>query len=149
MTVEFECRTFVPASPQQAFDRARSIDLHVTSMSRSREQAIGGVTSGLIGLGEEVTWRATHFGISFRMTSRITTMHEPQSFTDEQVRGPFAEFRHEHGFAAQGDGTLMTDRVRFRAPLGPLGRLAELVLGPYLERLIARRNAQLAAIGDA
>lgn len=37
----------------------------------------------------------------------------------------------------------MIDRVRLVAPPGVLGRLAELVIGPYLQRLIERRNAFL------
>lgn len=45
------------------FDLARSIDAHTDSMAQSREEAVGGVRSGLISLGEEVTWRAWHFGV--------------------------------------------------------------------------------------
>ena len=37
----------------------------------------------------------------------------------------------------------MIDRVAFTAPLGVLGRLAEVVLRPYLQRLIEQRNAHL------
>lgn len=47
---------------QRPPDLQVSIDAHKDSMARSREQAIAGVTSGLISLGEEVTWRAWHFG---------------------------------------------------------------------------------------
>ncbi|MRG59591.1 cyclase [Agromyces sp. CFH 90414] len=145
MTASFECRTRLPVPVPDAFDLARSIDLHLDSMARTRERAVGGVTSGLIGEGQEVTWRAWHFGLPLRLTSRITEMSPPRSFVDEQVRGPFAAFRHEHECVADGDGTNMTDRVSFTAPLGPLGRLAELVLRPYLHRLIERRNAHLRA----
>jgi len=144
VTVEFECRTHVPASVQETFDRSRNIDLHLSSMAESRERAIAGVTSGLIGEGEEVTWRAWHCGVPIRMTSRITEMTEPVSFVDEQVRGPFREFRHEHRFHAHGDDTVMIDVVRYRAPLGLLGRVAELMIGPYLRRLIEKRNTHLA-----
>jgi ligand-binding SRPBCC domain-containing protein len=146
MVVEFQCRTRLPVDVHEAFDRSRSIDLHVSSMARSRERAIGGVTTGLIGEGEEVTWRAWHFGVPIRMTSRITRMSPPDSFVDEQVRGPFRSFRHEHVFVADGDGgTIMTDHVVLSAPFGVLGRAAEVVVGPYLRRLIEQRNAQLLA----
>lgn len=143
MVVEFECRTRLPVGVQEAFDRSRSIDLHMSSMVRSRERAVAGVTTGLIGQGQEVAWRAWHFGVPIRMTSRITRMSPPVSFVDEQVRGPFKSFWHEHRFVADGDGTLMIDRVAFTAPLGVLGRIAEAVLGPYLRRLIEQRNAHL------
>jgi ligand-binding SRPBCC domain-containing protein len=145
MVVEFECRTRLPIGVQEAFDRSRSIDLHMSSMVRSRERAVAGVTTGLIGEGQEVTWRAWHFGVPIRMTSRITRMSPPDSFTDEQVRGPFRAFRHDHSFIADGEGTLMVDQVILQAPLGILGRIAELVVGPYLRHLIEQRNAHLRA----
>jgi hypothetical protein len=145
VTVEFECRTHVPASVQETFDRSRSIDLHLASMSHSRERAIAGVTSGLINEGEEVTWRAWHFGVPIRMTSRITAMTQPESFVDEQVRGPFRRFRHEHEFRPDGPGTLMIDRVEFTAPFGRLGAIAEPAIRPYLRRLIEKRNAHIAS----
>ena len=90
-----------------------------------------------------MTWRAWHFGVPFRMTSRITELEAPHWFVDEQVRGPFRTYRHEHAFVPDGDGTLMIDHVVFEAPLGGLGRAAEAVIGPHLVRLIERRNAYL------
>jgi ligand-binding SRPBCC domain-containing protein len=145
MVVEFECRTWLPVDVHEAFDHSRSIDLHMSSMAASGERAVGGVTTGLIGEGEQVTWRARHFGVPITMTSRITRMSPPDSFTDEQVRGPFRRFRHDHSFIADGEGTLMLDHVVLQAPLGILGRVAELVVGPYLRHLIERRNAHLLA----
>ena len=123
-------------------------------MARSRERAVAGVTTGRIGLGEEVTWRAWHFGVPFTMTSRITELEAPELFVDEQVRGPFRSFRHEHAFipGADGDSTIMIDHVVFDAPLGGLGRLSEGALGPYLaaadpasQRLPAGRDCAIAA----
>jgi len=80
------------------------------------------------------------------MTSRITALEAPHRFVDEQVRGPFARFRHVHRFEPSARGTRMVDEIEFRAPLGPLGVVAERVaLARYLPRLIAERNASLAA----
>lgn len=145
MTVRFVCRTESTLPPERLFDLARSIDLHVESQQQSGERAVAGVTGGLIGAGQEVTWRARHFGIPLSMTSRITFFDFPHSFTDEQVKGPFKAFRHVHEFEAVPGGSIMTDRVEFRAPLGVLGRAVEgLLLRRYLERLIARRGQFLA-----
>ena len=147
MPVSFECTTESALHPARLFDLARDVSAHTESMSRSRESAIGGVRSGLIGLGEDVTWRAWHFGLPLRMTSRITAMSPSSSFTDEQIRGPFRYFRHEHVFIPQGTGTLMIDRVAFAAPLGILGRVAErLLLADYLRKIIEQRNVYLASI---
>lgn len=130
----------------ELFDCARSIDAHKDSMAASREDAIAGVTSGLISLGEEVTWRAWHFGLPLRMTSRITEMESPDYFVDEQVRGPFRRFRHVHEFSRDPAGSTMVDRVEFAAPFGPLGRLAErLLLARYLRNLVESRNRHLTA----
>jgi ligand-binding SRPBCC domain-containing protein len=129
---------------EELFDLCRSIDAHKESMAKSRERAIAGVTSGLISLGEEVTWRAWHFGAPLRMTSRITELEAPNFFVDEQIRGPFRSFRHIHEFSETAGGTVMVDRIEFAAPFGPLGRLAErLVLTRYLRNLIEQRNRHL------
>ena len=145
MTVEFEFRTPLALPVEDAFERSLSIDVHLASMARRRERAIAGVTSGRIGLGEEVTWRAWHFGVPITMTSRITELEAPHWFVDEQVRGPFRSYRHEHAFIPEGGGTLMVDHVILEAPLGGIGRLAEGAVGPYMQRLIGERNAHLAA----
>jgi ligand-binding SRPBCC domain-containing protein len=62
-----------------------------------------------------------HFGLPFTMTSRITELERPVRFVDEQVRGPFRRFRHEHLFEAAGGDTVMIDRITFAAPFWLLG----------------------------
>lgn len=147
MSVSFECATVSVLAPERLFDLARDITAHTDSMSGFRETTVGGVQNGLIGLHEDVTWRAWHFGLPLRMTSRITAMSPPRSFTDEQTRGPFRYFTHEHEFRPHGEGTLMIDRVSFAAPLGFLGRAIEhLVLATYMRRLIEQRNVFLQGV---
>lgn len=115
-------------------------------MTKSREQAVAGVTSGLIAAGEEVTWRAWHFGVPLRMTSRITQLEAPDRFIDEQTKGPFRWFRHIHEFSHDSRGTTMVDRIDFAAPFGDVGRLVEkLFLARYLQKLIEERNLRLHA----
>ncbi|TPV51845.1 SRPBCC family protein [Pseudarthrobacter phenanthrenivorans] len=148
MTASFVCRTTSSLRPEQLFDLARSVDVHVDSQKGSGERAVAGVTSGLIGAGQDVTWRARHFGIPLTMTSRVTGFDFPHSFTDEQVKGPFKSFRHVHEFETTAGGSIMTDRVEFAAPFGLLGRVVEkLVLRPYLQRLIRDRGRFLAGLG--
>ena len=146
MTVAFRVVTELDAPHDRAFALSLDIGAHERSMAASSERAVAGTTSGTIGLGETVTWRARHFGIVWRMTSRITALEAPHRFVDEQVRGPFARFHHLHRFEPSARGTRMVDEIEFRAPFGPLGRLAERVaLARYHPRLIAERNATLAA----
>lgn len=130
----------------ELFDLARSVDAHKDSMARSREDAVAGVRSGLISLGQQVTWRAWHFGVPIRMTSRITEMEAPDYFVDEQVKGPFRRFRHVHEFKEDSTGTTMVDRIEFTAPFGLVGRVVErLVLARYLRTLVETRNRHLTA----
>ncbi|MEW1805821.1 SRPBCC family protein [Arthrobacter sp. SLBN-53] len=145
MTASFVCRTESPLAVEELFDRARSIDLHLDSQKDSGERAVAGVTTGLIGDGQEVTWRARHFGLPLTMTSRVTQLDFPRSFTDEQVKGPFKAFRHVHEFEPTAMGSVMTDRVVFTAPLGVLGGAVErFVLARYLRKLITARGHFLA-----
>jgi ligand-binding SRPBCC domain-containing protein len=72
--------------------------------------------------------------------------NRPQRFIDEQVRGPFHRFHHEHLFESVDGGSRMIDIVEFEAPAGWLGRLAErLVLASYVRSLIDERNRYLTA----
>nr|WP_244186332.1 SRPBCC family protein [Arthrobacter agilis] len=144
MTVYFECTTHTRIPQVELFDRSRSIDAHTGSMARSKETAIAGTTTGLISLGQQVTWRAWHFGIPIRMTSRITEMDVPNYFVDQQGSGPFQRFRHVHEFSQHDEVTTMVDRFEFAASLGPLGRVVErLLLARYLKKLIETRNQYL------
>ena len=94
-------------------------------MSGSGERAIDGVTTGVMKLGDAVTWHARHFGIAFQMTSAVTAYEYPHRFVDEQQHGPFLRWWHEHTFTAIAKGaTRMIDVVEFRSPLGLLGSMA-------------------------
>jgi len=138
-TIELETRIRAPIG--RVFDLARSIDLHTASTSGTGERAVAGVTTGLIGAGEEVTWRARHFGIWQHLTSRITAFEPPVRFRDSMVRGAFRSMDHDHCFAFLEGVTVMTDRLDFTAPLGLLGRLAERTfLEGYLRRFLVGRN---------
>ena len=144
MSVNFRCRTLIAAEPSAVCAASLSIDAHLASMAASGERAVDGMTSGQIGLGDTVTWRARHFGVVWQMTSRVTELDAPSRFVDEQVRGPFQRFRHEHLFDRRDSGTEMVDVISFTAPLGPLGFLAEkLALQRYLPHLIRERNRYL------
>ena len=139
-----ELATTIAAPIERVFDLSRSIDLHVASTAHTGERAVAGITSGLIGMGGQVTWRARHFGVWQRLTSRITAYERPRHFRDSQVAGAFARFDHDHDFEPTGPGgthTLMRDRFDFNSPLGPFGALADrFVLTRYLRALLVERN---------
>jgi ligand-binding SRPBCC domain-containing protein len=138
---QIELWTHINAPIERCFDLARSIDLHMESTKQTGETVVAGRTSGLIELGETVTWRARHFGIWQNLTSKITEFDYPNSFTDEMVSGAFKSFRHEHLFYAVNNQTVMKDIFMFESPYGWLGRMANFIfLGWYMEKLLVKRN---------
>lgn len=136
--------TRIRAPIERVFDLARDLDFHQRSMAETGERIVGGRSGGLIELGEEVEWEASHFGMKLRLRSKVTAFDRPRSFVDEQVKGNFAGFVHRHDFAADGETTVMTDDWTHRSPLGPLGKLADaIVLDRYMKRLLETRNLEL------
>jgi len=134
-------QTEIKADKQIVFDLSRSIDLHKISTEHTNEEAIAGITSGLIELNESVTWKAKHFGITQTLTSKITEFEKPNYFADEMVNGAFKKFKHEHHFADSQNGTLMTDFFDYESPLGFLGIIADkLFLKKYMTELLTKRN---------
>lgn len=138
---KIELVTEIDAPIEICFDISRSIDLHKISTLQSKETAVAGITSGLIGLNETVTWRATHFGIRQQLTTKITGFDRPHYFKDEQLKGIFKSFSHEHIFEWHNGRTVMKDVFDFKSPGGIFGRLFNsLVLAKYMRRLLLERN---------
>jgi ligand-binding SRPBCC domain-containing protein len=144
-----ELETKINSPVERVFDLARCIDLHTQSMDRSREKAVGGVTSGLINLGETVTWQAVHFGVRQNLISSITLYDRPRHFRDSMVIGAFKRLDHDHFFSEVEDGTLMRDVFDYTSPLGLLGAAADkLFLKAYMTRLLAERNAVIKRVAE-
>lgn len=134
-------QTFMRAPVEMCFDLARNIDVHVAATGPLNHRAVSGITSGLIKLGEEVTWEGTFFGVCQHMTSKIVAFDAPHMFADEMQRGPFKRWRHTHLFEPHRGGTLMTDEVDFASPLGALGASFDaLFLKSFLTRFLIAHN---------
>jgi len=142
--------TSIHAPQAVVFDAARDIALHCRTTDWTGERAVAGVTHGLIGLGESVTFEAVHFGVRQRLTGQVVEMEIPHRFVDVMLRGAFAELRHTHEFLPEGTGTIMRDTLEWRAPLGPLGRLADaLFLVRYMTKFLVRRGTALKSAVEA
>ena len=81
------------------------------------------VADGPVEEGARIVYRLRLVGLPVRWTTRITQWRHAAHFVDFQERGPFSLWEHTHEFRRIGEGVLMTDRVRYRPPLGWLGRL--------------------------
>ena len=142
--------TKIKAPIERCFDLSRSIELHKLSTAHTNEEAIDGVTTGLIKLDEHVTWKATHFGISQKLTSKITEFQRPSYFIDEMVKGSFKSFKHYHYFEWTEYGTLMIDRFEFKSPMGIIGRFVNVViLKKYMRNLLIKRNETIREFAES
>jgi ligand-binding SRPBCC domain-containing protein len=139
--------TDIAAQPDVCFDLSLDVGVHLAAAPGQR--VVGGVREGRMKLGEHVTWSARHFGVRWRMTSKIVDYQRPHTFVDEMQRGPFGCWRHQHIFEKTGYGTRMIDHVAFASPFGRLGRLVDaLVLERYMARLLRQHNAHLRAVAE-
>ncbi len=130
----------IRATAEVVFDLCRSIELHIDSSTGTNEEAVAGKRSGLLELGEEVTWRATHLGVRQRLTSRMVHVDRPSSFRDIQVRGAFKRFEHEHRFIPTPAGVLVRSLFEYESPWGWLGRVADrLIVERHMRRYLGER----------
>lgn len=142
--------TEIKAPVEEVFDLKRNIDLHASSLSNTKEVAVAGVTSGLIGFSQEVTLRAKHFGIWQQITSKITIFERPTRFRDTMIAGPFKRFDHDHLFEMHGEVTIMTDIFDYTTPFGQVGYLADvLFLSSYMKRLLEGRSRFIKQIAES
>lgn len=82
----------------------------------------------------------------FWMTE-ITHVDKPHFFVDEQRRGPYALWHHEHHFKPLAGGVEMTDLIHYALPLGLAGRLAHtLFVQKQLQQIFAYRYAKAEAL---
>ncbi len=145
--------TVIDAPIDRCFDLSRSVEVHLVANIHSGEQAlaIGGITSGLPELSQQVTWRAKHFGVWQNLTSKFTAMQPPTYFQATMVKGIFRSMQADHYFRTLPSGaTEMKDLFRVAAPLPVLGPLAEAVfLRRYMLALLRERNTVIKQIAES
>ena len=97
--------------------------------------------------GAVIDLRLAWLGIPVRWRAVIREWDPPFRFVDVQVRGPYARWEHRHRFLEEDGATCVEDRVTYRLPAGPLGRVAHaLIVERQLRSLWAYRTERLAAL---
>lgn len=133
--------SFVAAPRDRVFDLSRNISLHKVSMEQFKEEAVGGIRSGLINKEDTVTWKGKHLYKTRYFTSKITEMKPYETFTDKMIKGDFKSFEHQHFFKPTDNGTIVIDILNYETPYGWIGNLVnKFYLNSYLEKLINHRN---------
>jgi ligand-binding SRPBCC domain-containing protein len=91
-----------------------------------------------IRVGTVIDHRLRIHGIPIRWRSKITAWEPPTRFVDEQVRGPYRVWAHEHLFEERDGGTVVRDRVRFAAPFAFFTH--KFLVQPDVERIFRYRT---------
>ncbi|MFZ3229137.1 MAG: TIGR01777 family oxidoreductase [Pseudobdellovibrio sp.] len=96
-----------------------SLHFNIKSMSTASIQKNTLINYSLKIHGIPVTWQ-----------TQIESWNPPTQFIDNQLKGPYKKWHHTHQFEKLGEGTLMSDAVRYELPLGFLGRI---VAGAFVQ----------------
>ncbi|NNF05737.1 MAG: SRPBCC family protein [Candidatus Eisenbacteria bacterium] len=90
--------------------------------------------------GALIDYRLKLMGISFGWRTQITNWDPPHVFTDSQLKGPYRQWIHTHRFWEENGKTQMTDEVRYKLPLFPLGEVAYPLVRLQVRRIFAYRG---------
>ncbi len=142
---------WLPCAPEKVF--AFFADAHNLKALTPPWLHMEVLTSGSIEMrpGAHIDYRLRLHGIPLRWQSEITAWEPPYRFVDEQRRGPYRLWIHEHTFLAHDGGTLVRDRVQYTVLGGAL--INRFFVRPDLEKIFAYRHHKLQTIfhveGDA
>jgi ligand-binding SRPBCC domain-containing protein len=92
-------------------------------------------------VGARIDYRLRLRCLPVRWQSEITAWQPPHRFVDEQLRGPYRQWIHEHTFTARDGGTLVVDRVRYSVYGGQL--MNQLFVKKDLQKIFAYRRLRL------
>ncbi len=146
-TIKITTHYFAPI--EKVFDTNRDISIHQQTASKTKEIAIAGITSGLINKNETVTWKGKHFGVFITHQSLIPEMIFPTYFVDEQLKGHFKSFKHQHFFEQKENYVEVKDLLEYETPFGIFGKLFDkLFLKKHLTNFIIYRNAILKDLAE-
>lgn len=91
-----------------------------------------------------IDYRLRIHGLPVRWQSEITSWDPPRRFVDEQRRGPYRLWIHEHTFEARGNDTLIRDHLQYAVPGGAL--VQKLFVARDVDRIFAFRRQRLEEI---
>jgi ligand-binding SRPBCC domain-containing protein len=94
--------------------------------------------------GARIDYRLRVRGLPIRWQSEITVWEPPTRFVDQQTRGPYRLWIHEHTFSEHEGGTVAGDNVVYAVPGGKL--IQKLFVAPDLETIFYYRHEVLQTI---
>ena len=94
---------------------------------------------------QEIDYKIRIRGIPMRWRSKILSYDPPNSFIDEQIKGPYALWHHTHNFIEKDGGTYIHDIVKYKIPYGFIGRFLNKVwISKDLNSIFSYRKHEIA-----
>ena len=136
-----ETSLWLPRSVEEVFEffsDARNLEAITPAWLKFRV-----LTPGMIDMlpGTLIDYELRLRVLPIRWQSEITAWDPPRRFVDEQRRGPYRKWAHEHVFSPESSGTRVIDRVTYAAPGGAL--VHRLLVDPDLRRIFKFRRRRL------
>ena len=133
---------WVPASLETVWDFFSSEKNLERITPDSLKFEVRNISTPQIERGTLIDYRLKIHGVPAKWRTLISEWSPRRRFVDEQLKGPYARWHHQHDFEELGDGVSLGDVVHFKLPLGALGRLtaAPLVFRD-VAKIFAHRNA--------
>jgi hypothetical protein len=97
-----------------------------------------------MGEGARIEHKLKIWGLPVTWVSEITEWDPPYGFVDEQKKGPYRLWRHEHRFREERDGTVCEDVVKYAVPGGEL--VNRFFVAPDLKKIFDYRQERLKKI---
>ncbi|WP_290733108.1 TIGR01777 family oxidoreductase [Halobacteriovorax sp. JY17] len=92
---------------------------------------IVGMNTDQIKTGSLIDYKLKIHGIPAKWKTKINNFEKNKSFIDEQLKGPYSKWVHQHDFQSLKNGTLISDKIVYKVPFGILGNL---VSGWFISR---------------
>ena len=138
---EFQSELWLPIPPEELFPFfADAANLHAITPPWLHFRIVA-PASLVLREGALIDYRLRVRGLPMRWRTRINAWQPPHRFVDEQIRGPYRLWIHEHTFEAQDGGTLARDRVCYATPFDWL--VHRWLVRPDIERIFQFRGDAL------
>lgn len=135
-----ECELITPASIEETF----AVFQNPYNLAKITPPSLGFriITQGLdMRKGAEIDYQLRWMGLPLSWKTEITEYDAPRYFVDEARHSPYSFWRHRHTFRESAEGTVVSDRVEYDLPFGPLGKLAhKLAVSGQLRRIFEYRQ---------
>ena len=138
---EYQCELWLPLPPEKLFPffaDASNLDALTPPWLHFH---IVTPTPIVMREGALIDYQLRVRGVPLRWRTRINVWQPPHRFVDEQLRGPYRQWIHEHTFESRDGGTLARDHVRYAAPLDFLTH--RWLVRPDIERIFRYRTEAL------